>query len=125
MKQGAVFLWLFILADSANAFDSIKITFDQANCIAENLETYLGYGTDPVIIVPDTCPNPPTNDDLMAAMSPQNSGAGFPTPKIGEGERVLILLHAQLRCLSELVKSGTISQDSDGLIYISFNKCKK
>lgn len=96
---------------------------DQAECIAENIDTYLGYGTDPVIVVPDTCPDPPTNDELMAALAPQNSGTGLPTPKVGEGDKVMILLQSQLVCIQRLIEAGTLSQNADGLVVISLDDC--
>ncbi len=101
----------------------LRITMDQAECIASNVETYLGYRTDPVIVVPDTCPDPPTNDELMAALAPQNSGAGLPTPKVGEGDKVMILLQSQLVCIQKLIESGTLSQNADGLVVISLDDC--
>ena len=103
----------------------LKITMDQAKCIASNVDIYLGYGTDPVIVVPDTCPDPPTNDELMAALAPQNSGAGLPTPKVGEGDKVMILLQSQLKCIQRLIQRGTLSQNADGLVVISLGDCSE
>ena len=120
------FLFLFsslFLCWPAWAKEPIRITADQAKCIAENLDTYLGYGTDPVIVVPATCPDPPTNDELMAALAPQNSGSGLPTPKVGKGDNVLILLQSQLKCITRLVNSGDLTQNPDGLVELSLGQC--
>lgn len=103
----------------------IKVTPGQAQCLAENIGTYESYETDPVIIVLETCPRPPSNDQLTTSLVQKRSGPGLPLPKVGKGDNILILLRSQLACVKEIVTDGDLSADETGLIEISLENCSE
>lgn len=122
-RMFVLFLGSTLVLDAAWAETTLKITPEQARCIAKNVDTYFGYGTDPVIVVPDNCPNPPTNEELMAELAPQNSGVGFPTPKVGGNGKVLILLQSQLLCIRRAVEAGELPLTPEGFVEFSPENC--
>lgn len=102
---------------------TIKVTPGQARCLVENIETYENYETDPVIIVLETCPRPPTNSQLAARLAQRNAGPGLPMPKVGSGDNVLILLRSQLACVKDVLTDDHLPTNEAGLIEIPLDAC--
>lgn len=107
---------------AAEAAD-IRVTSAQAACIAENVDAYLASGRDPVVVVPETCPDQPTSDDLMAALAPRNSGAGLPEPKVGEPDAALVMLRSELECFAHLITGRFQNVRDDELLVVSLDAC--
>ncbi|MEM8797696.1 MAG: hypothetical protein AAGE61_19185 [Pseudomonadota bacterium] len=119
----AVALCALASASVAQSSKVIKVTPGQAKCLADNIETYESYDTDPVIIVLETCPRPPSNEQLTASLVQRNSGLGLPTPRVGSGDNILILLRSQLACIKDLVTGDALPTNEAGLIEISLDQC--
>ena len=76
------------------------------DCIVETLPAYLAKSSDPIVIIVDACPEV----DLTRALGAVTEATGgF---NIGEGDRVLVMLKSELRCLD---RAGNIS---DGKVFI-------
>jgi len=112
-----------MVAGPSAAQSTIRLTPEQAACVAENVAIYLEEPMEPVVVVPNTCPEPPSLDDLMAALAPQNIGRELPEPKVGEADAALVLMHAELRCFGELFAAGALVEEENGLISVELSDC--
>lgn len=111
------------MANVAAAQTTILLTERDAACIAKYVDTYLEAGNEPVVIVPPDCPEIPTTNDLMAALSLQNSADSLPEPKIGKPDAAIVLLRAELKCFARLFASGVVAKSDNGLISVSLDQC--
>lgn len=119
-----VFLAISFGSSPVAAQSIITLTPDQAACVAENVGLYLEPGTEPVVVVPKTCPDPPSLDDLMAALSPQNLGRDLPEPKLGEPDAALVLMASELECFGARYAAGDLTVKADGLIVVALENCE-
>ena len=101
----------------------IKITGAEAKCIVENMETYNSYGTDPIIIVLETCREKTPVNSGNTGLRQTNSTLGLPTPKVGKGDKILILLRSQLACVSEIIGNSSLPDSDTELVEISLDRC--
>ncbi|MEM1148993.1 MAG: hypothetical protein AAGI03_00340 [Pseudomonadota bacterium] len=101
----------------------IRLTPEQATCVADHVETYLQEPSEPVVVIPDTCPNPPSIEDLMAALAPQNLGRELPEPKVGESDAALVLMRSELECFETLFRAGSLVEEEGGIIAVELGDC--
>lgn len=120
----SVILTISLRPNLVTAQSMITLTADQAACVAENIGLYLEPGTEPVVVVPKTCPDPPSLDDLMAALSPQNLGRDLPEPKLGEPDAALVLMASELECFGARYTAGDVTVKPDGLIVVALDDCE-
>jgi hypothetical protein len=116
-------LALVVVSNAATAESIIRLTPEQAACVAENVAIYLEESMEPVVVIPNTCPEPPSLDDLMAALAPQNLGRDLPEPKVGEPDAALVLMHSELECFGKLFTAGALIVEEGGLIAVELGDC--
>lgn len=121
-----VFVSSLLLASTATcaaAQSVIRLTPEQATCVADHIETYLQEPSEPVVVIPGTCPDPPSVDDLMAALAPQNLGGELPEPKVGQSDAALVLMHSELECFETLFRAGSLVEEEGGIIAVELGDC--
>jgi hypothetical protein len=85
--------------DPAFAAESITLTKEEAKCLVENEDRYMGAKLDPLIFVPSGCPEIPF-EKLDLSMLLQASDQ----PETGDGAGVFLLTNKELECLYERLK---------------------
>ncbi len=103
---------------------SVRLTTEQAECISTHADRYLGLGTNPVIVIPQECPNVGTSgDSVMASLGLQNSGSDIPMPKEGDGEGILVLMVDQIACLRDYYPARAKVVAGTDIVEFDFGQC--